>query len=72
MTLVADEQILTQGTIEECMYASNSMSFAERDTYSDIWIQEEADVLPFPTKVAELKINGKEQPFSLKNNKKTR
>lgn len=69
MTLVADDNILKSGTLEECMYASNSMSFAERDTYSNIWIQEEADLLPFPTVVAELKTDGKEQQYSLKKSK---
>ena len=52
------------------MYYSNSMAFTERKKYNDIWIQQEDDILPFPTKIAILKQNGKEQQFSIATNKR--
>lgn len=70
MVLVADYKIIANGTLEQCMYYSNSMAFTERKKYNDIWIQQENDILPFPTKIAILKQNGKEQQFSIATNKR--
>lgn len=65
MILVADETILTEGTLEECMCKSNSMTWEARKKIKDIWIQEEPYLVPFPTKVIELRTDGVEHLVSL-------
>ena len=38
MQLIADKEIIAAGTLEHCLYESNTMSYKERQQYKDIFI----------------------------------
>ena len=56
MRLIADNKTITTGTLEHCIYCSNTMTAAERKQYRNIFIAEE-------NKVIYLRKDGKEKPF---------
>lgn len=58
MQLIADKEIIAAGTLEHCLYESNTMSYKERQQYKDIFIASENEKIY-------LKKDGEEQFFKI-------
>lgn len=56
MRLVADGYLLADGSLEHCMYESNTMTMADRDKCTDITINHDDDTVALI-----LRLNGVEQ-----------